>query len=152
MGSLPPEAEEIAHSDRVDGVSSLATNVSPEVLDPHGTNEADLTEKSTEDEQRPIKRQKQESLSIDDSPALPVSGTTSAALGTADAATALTTSADDIDEDYSNMIHPSVAEIIKLESIPSVEPLECLSPREVAGKLDSIIAHPFSRPFLFGAH
>jgi hypothetical protein len=126
MGSLPPEAEEIANSDRV----------SPELFEPNGTNEACLTDKSMKDDQRPIKRQKQESSSMDDSPALPAtSGRTSAALGTAEAPTALTTSTDDID-DYSDMIHPSVAEIIKLEAIPSVEPLGCLSHREVAGKLD----------------
>ncbi len=151
MGSLPTEAEEIANSDRLDDVSSMATNVSPEFFDPNGTNEACLTDKSMEDDQRSIKRQKTEILSMDDSPALPVTcGTTSAALGTADAPTALTTSADDID-DYSDMIHPSVAEIIKLESIPSVEPLECLSLREMAGKLD-YYCPPILQAFLFGAH
>ncbi len=145
MVSLPPEAGE--NSDQLDYVSSMATDVSPELFSPKSTYEAYLTEKSMEE--RPVKRQKQGSLSIDISPALPPSGTTSAAIGNADAPIALT-SADEID-DFSSMIHPSVAEIIKLESIPSVEPLECLSPRDVAGKLDSC-PHMISRLLFFGAH
>jgi hypothetical protein len=166
MGSPPPNDGEGAPSDQSDDAYSNAKDISPEKrhepesenghaepasvvpaanIEPNATNESYLTDESMEDDPRPVKRQKQERSSMDVSPASPVSGIAPTvdkvfALENTHARSALTTSTDDID-DYSSIIHPSVAEIIKLEIIPAVEPLECLSLRDMAGKLVSCPKH-----------
>jgi acetoin utilization deacetylase AcuC-like enzyme len=145
MGSLPPDANsdqsddaysnamDISHAKRHEPVSeniqaAPAIGVPAANIESNATNESYLTGETMEDDQRPVKRQKQGSSSMDVSPASPVSGTSF----TVNTVVALR-NADAVDvEDYSSIIHPSVAEIIKLEFIPSVEPLECLSLRDMA--------------------
>lgn len=72
---------------------------------------------SNADEERPSKKQKQDASSMDVSPC--TSATTTPKPG-------------DADGDFTDNIHPAVAEIIKLEDIPAVEPLESLTIREMA--------------------
>ena len=164
MRSIPPKASEDAKSVQSDEAHSHLINVSPvdkrdglvsdtgseaalaikvpsaANIESNGTqHESNSNNKPTEDYVRPVKRQKQEDLPMDNSPDVPVSSIASklpdnvAAQGNTDSGSALSTPANDI-VDYSSIIHPSVAEIINLEFIPEVEPLECLSIREMAGK------------------
>lgn len=75
------------------------------------------------DEMRPVKKQKQGDPSA-----------SSLSKNAHESPFSVPTSNDVIDDD-SIVIHPSIAEIIKLEDIPSVEPLEYLTLRETAGEL-----------------
>ena len=108
-----------------------------------------------DDGMRPNKKQKQDDPSEDsDVPdASTASGTASRSVEAADSAIKLTTvhgpvpiSNDEVDD--GNDIHPSIAEIIKLEDIPAVEPLEYLTIRETAGKSTSSF-YLFSRIFVY---
>lgn len=128
-----------------------------------------LADESMEDELRPAKKQKQRdssmSMDVSESPYASESGVTSTPNNDAnelvqvepvstDAATASddtgtvpvkagsapTTSTDDDVGD----VHPNVAEIIKLEDIPAVSPLENLTIRDMAGEFDVSISRHVS--------
>eukprot|EP00571_Detonula_confervacea_P017395 CAMPEP_0172301418 /NCGR_PEP_ID=MMETSP1058-20130122/3317_1 /TAXON_ID=83371 /ORGANISM="Detonula confervacea, Strain CCMP 353" /LENGTH=1216 /DNA_ID=CAMNT_0013011523 /DNA_START=309 /DNA_END=3959 /DNA_ORIENTATION=- len=110
----------------------------------NGSIEVPLADESMENELRPAKKQKQDaSSSMDVSLDTSVRDATSTSNTDEDelvqVAPAITHSGTDPNagsvsniEDYSSIIHPSVAEIIKLEDIPAVEPLECLTLRDMA--------------------
>lgn len=132
-----------------------------------------LADESMEDELRPAKKQKQRdssmSMDVSESPYASESGVTSTPNNDAnelvqvepvstDAATASddtgtvpvkagsapTTSTDDDVGDYRSIVHPNVAEIIKLEDIPAVKPLENLTIRDMAGEFDVSISRHVS--------
>jgi len=109
--------------------------------------ESKLTDESIEDDPRPVKRQKQDDSQQDDSqkdksPVAPTSSIICSAVSApqdpttsyASESAISTPDPDDCNVDYSSIIHQSIAEIINLEFIPEVEPLECLSFRDIAGK------------------
>lgn len=106
-----------------------------------------------DDGMRPNKKQKQDVASEDVPHASTASGTTSRSVEAADGSIKLTPvhgpvpiSNDEVDD--GNDIHPSIAEIIKLEDIPAVEPLEYITIREIAGKSTSPFCL-FSRIFVY---
>jgi hypothetical protein len=101
-----------------------------------------LTDESIDNDPRPVKRQKQNDSQKDVSPDTPAT-LCSAVLAPQDPntntsyageSTISTPDPDDSNVDYSSIIDQSIAEIINLEFIPEVEPLECLSFRDIAGK------------------
>ena len=110
--------------------------------------ESKLTDESIEDDPRPVKRQKQDDSQKDMSPDAPTSSIICSAVSAPHAVSApqdpntsyasesaiSTPDPDDCNVDYSSIIHQSIADIINLEFIPEVEPLECLSFRDIAGK------------------
>jgi hypothetical protein len=169
MGLVPPEAGEDAMSDLVDETQNLTRGqISPDekqddlfpvsgteseptievptaaIIQSNGSThqESNLTDKSIEDDPRPVKRQKQDDLQMDVSPNAPTSSIIcSAVSGPQDPNTSYasesavsTPDPDDSNVNYSSILHQSIAEIINLEFIPDVEPLECLSFRDIAGK------------------
>ena len=104
--------------------------------------ESKLTDKSIEDDPRPVKRQKQDDSPMDVSPDAPITSTTCSAISApqdpntsyASESAISTPDPDDRNVNYSSILHQSIAEIINLEFIPEVKPLECLSFRDIAGK------------------
>ena len=104
--------------------------------------ESKLTDELIEDDPRPVKRQKQDDSQKDKSPDAPTSSIICSAVSApqdpntsyACESAISTPDPDDCNVDYSSIIHQSIAEIINLEFIPEVEPLECLSFRDIAGK------------------
>ena len=105
--------------------------------------ESPLADEATDEEIRPVKKQKQDDPSEEVVPAdasttsSTVSRSDNNGIGLVQASPVRTpTSNDAIDDDCDVIIHPSIAEIIKLEDIPStVKPLEYLTLRETVGKL-----------------
>ena len=79
---------------------------------------------------------------MDVSPDAPITSTTCSAISApqdpntsyASESAISTPDPDDSNVNYSSILHQSIAEIINLEFIPEVEPLECLSFRDIAGK------------------
>ncbi len=104
--------------------------------------ESKLTDELIEDDPRPVKRQKQDDSQKDMSPDAPTSSIICSAVSApqdpttsyASESAISTPDPDDCNVDYSSIIHQSIAEIIDLEFIPEVEPLECQSFRDIAGK------------------
>ena len=104
--------------------------------------ESKLTDELIEDDPRPVKRQKQDDSQKDKSPDAPTSSIICSAVSApqdpntsyASESAISTPDPDDCNVDYSSIIHQSIADIINLELIPEVEPLECLSFRDIAGK------------------
>ena len=104
--------------------------------------ESKVTDKSIEDDPRPVKRQKQGDLQMDVSPDAPTSSIICSAVyapqdpntSYASESAISTPDPDDRNVNYSSILHQSIAEIINLEFIPEVEPLECLTFRDIAGK------------------
>jgi hypothetical protein len=168
MGSIPLEAGEDAMSDQVDETQNLTGGqISPDekqddlfpvsgteseptidvpttaIIQSNGSTqqESKLTDKS-EDDPRPVKRQKQDDSQMDVSPDAPISSTTCSAISApqdpntsyASESAISTPDPDDSNVNYSSILHQSIAEIINLEFIPEAEPLECLSFRDIAGK------------------
>eukprot|EP00579_Thalassiosira_antarctica_P013025 CAMPEP_0201943294 /NCGR_PEP_ID=MMETSP0903-20130614/50800_1 /ASSEMBLY_ACC=CAM_ASM_000552 /TAXON_ID=420261 /ORGANISM="Thalassiosira antarctica, Strain CCMP982" /LENGTH=210 /DNA_ID=CAMNT_0048485935 /DNA_START=260 /DNA_END=889 /DNA_ORIENTATION=- len=147
-----PETNGLANGSAPKNVSSNDQALAAPTMEISTANEANgsrkipLADESIEDELRPAKKQKQESSSMDVSPDTSDNGATSASNKDAnelvqvapdrnDAATAPATGAAPTftdDTDYSSIIHPSIAEIIKLEEMPAVEPLESLTLRDMA--------------------
>ena len=165
MGLVPPEAGEDAMSDQVDltggqispdekqddlfpvsGTESEPTIEVPTtaIIQSNGSTqqESKLTDKSIEDDPRPVKRQKQDDSLMDVSPDAPITSTMCSAISApqdpnasyASESAISTPDPDDSNVNYSSILHQSIAEIINLEFIPEVEPLECLSFRDIAGK------------------
>jgi hypothetical protein len=134
--------------DPVSGTESEPTIEVPAVaiIQSNGStqHESKLTDKPIDDDPRPVKRQKQDDLQMDVSPDAPTSSTTCSAVSApqdpntntsyAGESAISTPDPDDSNVDYSSIIDQSIAEIINLEFIPEVEPLECLSFRDIAGK------------------
>jgi hypothetical protein len=169
MGSFPSEAGEDAMSDQVGETQHLTGGkISPDekqddlfpvsgteseptievptaaIIQSNGSTqqESKLTDESIEDDPRPVKRQKQDDSQKDKSPAAPTSSIICSAVSAPQDPTASAISTPDPDDcnvDYSSIIHQSIAEIINLEFIPEVEPLECLSFRDIAGKTKSFL-------------
>jgi hypothetical protein len=169
MGLVPPEAGEDAMSDQVDETQNLTGGkISPDekqddlfpvsgteseptievpttaIIQSNGSTqqESKLTDKSIEDDPRPVKRQKQDDSQMDVSPDAPISSIICSAVSVPqDPNTSYTSESaistpdpDDSNVNYSSILHQSIAEVINLEFIPEVEPLECLSFRDIAGK------------------
>ncbi len=103
--------------------------------------ESPLAGDSMEDEMRPVKKQKQVDLSDNIPDSTTTAGTVSSSNKNANELIQVshvptpTPTSNDAIEYNRVIIHPSIAEIMKLEDIPSVEPLEYLTLRETAGKL-----------------
>ena len=114
----------------------LDQNMSP----PNGANSDDgcqeaMVAQEEKDEVRPTKKQKQDGLSsMDVSSESNISGGATANITEKNDVVQVEPSESD-NADKPTDIHPSIAEIIKLEDIPDqVEPLECLTLREMVGK------------------
>ena len=115
-----------------------------EIIQSNGSTqqESKLTDESIEDDPRPVKSQKQDDSQKDMSPDAPSSSIICSAVSApqdpntsyASESAISTPDPDDCNVDCSSIIHQSIADIINLEFIPEVEPLECLSFRDIAGK------------------
>jgi hypothetical protein len=108
---------------------------------PNGANSDDgcqetMVAQEEKDEVRPTKKQKQDGLSLMDvSSESNISGGASTANSTEKNDVVQVEPSESDNADKPTDIHPSIAEIIKLEDIPDqVEPLECLTLREMVGK------------------
>lgn len=136
-------SKEIPLQERRDMVAD--TIISPEIkvdnhVAPVGSN---LADESIDDAMRPAKKLKPDYPSDDVSDEATSDTSENVLNGSIQVKPDLPTSRDSID-DYCSIIHPSIAEIIKLEDIPSVEPLEYLSIRDTAGKLRFFLRFPLT--------
>lgn len=163
MGSFLPEAGEDTNSAQVDETlnsigKDTSLNERQDELDPVSDSEpiaaiiqsngstqqeSKLTDKPIEVDPRPGKRQKQDDSQMDVTLDIPTSSTISKCCSAVSApqdpntkyASESAISTPDLnDSNVDYIIDQSIAEIINLEFIPDVEPLECLSFRDIAGK------------------